>query len=85
MKTTIKSGIAGLGLLATLAAGCGTTFDREGSIEEIMEGGFSRSAAECIVDRTVEELGEDRVTSEDDPTPEEAQLFGEIALECANR
>ncbi len=63
-------------------AGC-TRFDREGSIDEFVDGGMSRSMATCVVDGIVDELGEDRAMSDDEPTAEEIEVIQTISLDCA--
>ncbi len=67
---------------ALLLASCGSSLDREGSIDELVESGLSRPVAECVIDTSVDEFGEDRVISDDDPTPEEEARIGEILFEC---
>ena len=78
----MKRLLGGVCLVALLVAGCGTKLDREGSIEELMESGLTRPQAECIIDSSVEEFGEEKVISDDDPTPEEEAILTEIAFEC---
>lgn len=80
MKKTL---VAALCALSLVAAGCGDDFDRDGAIDEMVEEtGLDRSTATCIVDDIVDEFGEDRVTSDDQPTDEEQVKITEIMTAC---
>ncbi|MCP3939488.1 MAG: hypothetical protein GY708_29425 [Actinomycetia bacterium] len=86
MNTRLRKGLgmAGTVAISLLAlAGC-SSFDREGSIEQSMDDfGMTRAQAECFVDDMVDEFGEDRVTSDDTPTDEEAEKIFEILATCS--
>lgn len=79
MKKSIATFIAAA--LMLLVASCGG-FDRGGAIDDLVEAGFPEAQAACVVDGIVDELGEDRVTNDDDPTPEETEIIEEITLGC---
>lgn len=63
---------------------CGGGFDRQGSIDDLMEGtpSLTEEQAACIVDGIVDEFGVDRATSDDAPTEEEAAQLSQISQIC---
>lgn len=72
---------AAVALTIGLAA-CGTSFDRDGAVEELMDGGLTEEQANCAVDAMIEEFGEDKLASDDDPTPEEQAIAIDIVSGC---
>jgi hypothetical protein len=84
--------IAGVMLAAGLVFGlsaCGEDeVDRQGTIDNLVEGGMDEEQAECLVNGVTDELGDEKVLAlEDDPdgsslTAEEQEKLGEITLEC---
>ena len=56
--------------------------DNEAVIDELVESGLSRPVAECVIDTSVDEFGEDRVISDATPTAEEEARIGEILVDC---
>jgi hypothetical protein len=81
--------IAIVGLAVLSAAGlvaCSDKVDREGTVDEMVEQGIPREQAECMVDRLVDELGDERALELNDTdqelTAEEEELMGEVVLEC---
>ncbi len=74
--------IAAISLVVVFATGCTTTFDREGSIEDLMEEGLDRQQAECAIDEMVDRFGEDKLMSDDDPTAAEQEVLFEIMSDC---
>lgn len=79
---TIKTGFAALALGAILAA-CGGGYDRGDAIDEMTDQGLSEVQAECVIDRLEDEIGEDRLGSDDEPTAEEQEIIIAAAQECA--
>ena len=75
---------AALGALALTISACGTSLDREGTIDEMVNGGVPRDVATCIVDESVAEFGEDRILelNDEDGTPEENAKLEEITIGC---
>ena len=80
MRRAIATLVGACALVVGLAA-C-TSFDREGSIEEFVDLGMTEAQATCVVDAMVEEFGEDKLKSSDDPTPEEEAKVLEITASC---
>ncbi len=82
MRTTrTRTAVAGL-LASALALGACGGIDREGSIDQLVETGLTRDQATCVLDASIDEFGEDRVTSDDDLTPEEEAAMTDIVVEC---
>lgn len=80
MKKTLCAALCALSLLA---AGCGSDFDRDAEIDNMVEEtGVDEATATCIVDGIVDEFGEDRVTSDDEPNAEEQAKIAEIMTGC---
>lgn len=86
MKNRLR--IAGVTLASlALVAGCGESVDREGTIDDIVEGSegqINRAQAECMVEGWIDELGEERALelNDEDPTDEENAVIGEITTNC---
>lgn len=59
-----------------------TSFDREGSIQEFVDAGLTEPQATCVVDAMIEEFGEDKLKSDDEPTAEEEAKVIEITTTC---
>jgi len=79
--------VAGLGIVGALflLGACGDdggSFDRDAAVQEMVDSGLDEDTAGCIVDRMVEEFGEETVSSDRDPTAEEIDAMGDITIEC---
>lgn len=84
-RARLRSGATALAAVVALTMGlaaCGSSFDREGAVEELMDGGLSEEQANCAVDAMIEEFGEDKLASDDDPTDEEQAIVIDIVSDC---
>ncbi|MEL7158281.1 MAG: hypothetical protein AAFN30_17015 [Actinomycetota bacterium] len=69
--------------LALAVSACGGGYDRQETIDELVtESGVEESVAICIVDELEAQIGEERLGSRDDPTPEEEALIVDVSTEC---
>lgn len=71
-----------LALALGLAACGGGSFDREGAVEDFVDGGLTDVQANCAVDAMVEAFGEDKLAGDDDPSDEDLEIVGEIVGTC---
>ena len=69
-------------LVVVFATGCTTTFDREGSIDELIGQGLNREQATCAVDEMVDEFGEEKLMSDDEPSAADEEILFEIMADC---
>jgi len=68
---------------AGIAAACGSAYDREEFISELVtESGVTEAQATCMADGMEDQIGVDRLNDRGNPTAEEESLMGDIALEC---
>lgn len=82
MKIRTRALTALLGLVALGAAACGSSFDRGDTINELVDSGLDQATAECVVDEMIDEFGEDKLGSDDDPTAEEQAIVQDIMVDC---
>lgn len=78
---TLIAAAAGL----TLLAGCSTTIDRDGSVDDLVDDGVARSVAECMVDGWVELLGDERMIALSDgaeASPDEELALRQLNTDC---
>lgn len=88
MKKTLTTAAASFAAIALLA-GCGESVDREGTVDEIVEGSggaINETQAECMVDGWIDELGESRALEFNDPdkepTADEQAAIDQITTDC---
>ena len=85
MKLVRRISAVVLGAMLLLGACGGDSFDRDELIQELVDesGGIvDETQASCIVDGMIEEFGEDKLNSNDDPTDEEQAKVLDLTLEC---
>lgn len=71
--------------LAVMLSACSPGYDRAETIDDLVEeggGAISEDQATCIVDRLEAEIGEDRLGSRGDPTPEEEEIIIDATFDC---
>ena len=69
-------------ILAVFATSCSAGFDREEAINDLVDEGVERSQAECVIDGSIEEFGESKLGSNDEPTAEEEEKIFDIMTDC---
>ena len=73
---------AAIGLLSLTGLACGTRLDRQGTIDDMVDAGIDAAVAECIVDKSVDAVGEDKLINDDKLTAEDEATIQQISLEC---
>ncbi len=71
--------------LAFMLTACSPGYDRAETIDDLVEeggGAISEDQAVCIVDRLEAEIGEDRLGSRGNPTPEEEEIIVDATFDC---
>lgn len=80
MNSKTVSGLLALGFIATA---CGATYSHEKSVDELVDSaGIDRATAECIVTGMEAEFSEEKLLSDDTPTPEDEAIVTSISSEC---
>jgi hypothetical protein len=81
--------IAIVGFALVSAAGllaCSDKVDREGTADLLVDQGYTQEQADCIVDKTVDEFGDERALELNEPdaelSEEELTFMGEVVLDC---
>lgn len=86
MKTTIiRKAVCAVGFTVAVAVGltaCGASLDRDDSVQDLIDSGLSAEAAGCTFDAMLVELGEDKMTSEDELSPEDQATIVKIIADC---
>ena len=80
-RTTILGLTAGAAITITACGGGGDSA-RDEAIDRVVEGGVNRQAAECVVDASVAEWGEEVLDPAYEVPPEEIGRSVEILDEC---
>lgn len=65
-----------------LLSACGSSYDREDFVSELMESDIDRPTAECVADGVEAQIGEDRLNDRGDLTAEENEILVDITFEC---
>ena len=76
-----------LGLGAALAlAACGDDggVDRQEGIDAMVDAGFTEDEASCIVDRVIDEIGEDKIEADADLSDDDTAKMVEIVSDCTD-
>lgn len=79
MKKLLASSIL---ILALFATSCAAGFDRQEAIDDLVGEGLPRAQAECVIDGSIEEFGESKLGSNDEPTADDEAKIFEIMTEC---
>jgi hypothetical protein len=80
----MKKTLGGAALVLFLGAGiaaCGGV-DKEGTVDQLVELGLTEEAAQCVVDKAVEDIPDDVLIGEQEATPEQDARILEIFDEC---
>ena len=83
----LRSMVAALAVVALATFGlaaCSESLDRDAAVQDMIDIGLTEDQANCAVDAMIDEFGEDRLISDDDPTDEEAAKIFEIIAECTD-
>lgn len=80
MKKKITTVLSAMAFLALSA--CGSSYDREEFVTELMESDIERPQAECIADGVEAQIGEDRLNDRGSLTDEENEILVDITFEC---
>jgi hypothetical protein len=69
--------------LAVTASACGSTYDRQEALDELVNvQGLDDATASCIVDGMEDKIGVDRLGDRGNPTAEEEQIIIDITTDC---
>lgn len=76
-------GVAAAAGMALGLGACSGGVDRDGTVDLLVDSGLDRPVAECIVDKSIDQIDVDVLVEDREPTPEEEELLFEIIGECA--
>lgn len=88
MRHAFRATIALLAITVSglLLGACGESVDRSGTVDLLVEEGYTQAQAECFVDGAVDELGEDRLLEVERESGEftsgEQAILERIQVEC---
>jgi hypothetical protein len=82
-----KTAIVCFSLLSAAAlVACSDKVDREGTADLLVEQGYTEEQADCIVDKTVDEFGDERALelneADAELTEEELAFMSEVVVDC---
>jgi hypothetical protein len=81
-RTARRSAFAFAGLALAVGACSSASYDRDETIQELVDEGLTEDIATCVVDGMEDQIGVDRLDDTGDPTDEEIAIITDITTDC---